>query len=77
MGKGKYTRGSCYEVKAIGRVVKEFNREVKQLTETNQELRDENKRLLLRLEKIEQYQRANNVEIKSVPLKIDPDEVVK
>lgn len=50
---------------------------VKQLLETHQVHRVETKRLLRRLGEIEQYQRANNVEIKGIPLETDPVEVVK
>lgn len=73
----KFTSDACDEVKEIGRDVKELRKEVQRLTETNEELRSENSRLLLRLQELEQYQRANNLEVKGVPLEIDPVEVVK
>lgn len=73
----KYASDTCDEVKTIGQDIRELRREVKELTQINQQLRAENKKLEIRIEELEQYQRANNLEIKGVPLEGDPYELVK
>lgn len=64
-------------MRTIEQDVKELRREIKQLTETNQDIRSENNELAVRTEELEQYQRANNVEMEGVPANINPCEAVK
>lgn len=68
----KYCSDTCDDVKDISKDVKELRREIQLLTNTNNELQTENKRLGSRVEELEQYQRTNNLEIKGVPADGDP-----
>lgn len=61
----------------MGQDIKELRREVKELTDINQQLRVENRKLEIRIEELEQYQWASNLEIKKVPPEGDPYKVVK
>ncbi|KAG0422049.1 hypothetical protein HPB47_002096 [Ixodes persulcatus] len=73
----KYSSDIYDEVKAITAELKGLRKEVKQLTESNRNLQVENKALTLKVDELEQYQRANNLEVKGVPLEGDPSEIVK
>lgn len=73
----KFTSDTYDEVKVITAELKELRKEVKQLTESNHSLRAENKALSLKIEELEQYQRANNLEVKGLPLAGDPCEIIK
>lgn len=73
----KNCNDTCDGVNEIKNELKELRKEVQVLTKKNDELTAENKRLSERIEELEQYQRANNLEIKGVPDAGDPCDAVK
>lgn len=73
----KFCSDTCDGVKALTGDVKGLRREIQELTKINKDLRQENDRLLQRLEEVEQYQRSNNLEIKGVPDVEDVVDVVR
>lgn len=56
--------------------VAELKAEIQQVLKINQDLRAENAKLSCRIEELEQYQRANNIEIKGIPLDGEPLSIV-
>lgn len=72
-----YCSNSCDDLKKVADDIKELRREVETLTKNNKNLETENRKLTSRLEEIEQYQRANNLEIKGAPEVGDPVMIVK
>lgn len=54
----------------------ELKAEIQQVLKINQDLRAENAKLSCRIEELEQYQRANNIEIKGIPLDGEPLSIV-
>lgn len=61
----------------VGSDLKALRKEIQELTRCNLELKSENVRLNQRVEELEQYTRANNLEIKGVPAAGDVSELVK
>lgn len=57
--------------------IKEVRKEVYKLSRKNEELATENRKLNEKVEKLEQYQRSNNLEIKGVPEAGDAYDAVK
>lgn len=62
----KYCSDTC-DVTKTNKDVQAMMKEIKELTATNQALKEENRRLTQRVEELEQYSRSNNLEIKGVP----------
>lgn len=73
----KNCNDTCDGVKELIKEMKELRREVQSLREKNEKLESENLRLNEKIEQLEQYQRANNIEIKGVPGEGDAYDVVK
>lgn len=61
----------------VGGDIKALRKEIQELTRCNRELQSENTKLSQRVEELEQYTRANNIEIKGVPVTGDVSEIVK
>lgn len=72
----KYCSDACDSVQQISKDIKELRKEIQDLAKANRELRQENDRLSVRVEEMEQYQRANNLEIKGLPLVGDEGDMV-
>lgn len=51
----KYTSDTCDEVQTIGQDIGKLTHEVRELTEINQQLRAEIKKLEIQIEELEQY----------------------
>lgn len=59
---------SCDDAVQLTKYIKVVTKEVKELTKSNQALKEENRRLAQRADELEQYSRANNLEIKAFQL---------
>ncbi|KAH6942103.1 hypothetical protein HPB50_000948 [Hyalomma asiaticum] len=72
----QYCSDSCDNVTAMGSDIKELIKEIKELKLSNRKLKEENAKLTVRVDELEQYSRSNNVEIKGVPVEPDVNDVV-
>ncbi|KAH7935018.1 hypothetical protein HPB52_002663 [Rhipicephalus sanguineus] len=63
----KYCSDTSDSVSEIQRYIKELKLDMKRLMENNVQLEHEKQRLRDRIDELEQYQRSNNIEVKSLP----------
>lgn len=68
---------ACDGVKGLTKDIADLRAEIKELGKLNVHLKAENERLSQRVNELEQYQRANNLEIKGVPGGNDVMTVIK
>lgn len=73
----KHCSDTCEGVNDLRTELKELRKELVTLAKKNEELRTENARLNEKIEELEQYSRANNLEIKGVPDAGDVIDVLK
>lgn len=67
----KYCSDTCDGIRAISADVKELRREIQLLAKSNLDLKTEHQRLVKKIDELEQYRRAKNLEIKGVPAEGD------
>lgn len=72
----KYCSDTCDEVTRTNKDVQAMMKEIKELTASNQALKEENRRLTQKVEELEQYGRSNNLEVKGVPDELDAQEMI-
>lgn len=73
-------REALAELKEVRKDLQDFRalkEEIQEVLRENRELKAQNERLERRLQEVEQYQRANNIEIKGIPLDGEPISLVK